>query len=227
MSVNHEFSAPTYRGENLATGKILLLGSRVLATIMLFLSLIAVEILALALIEGDFANSIIFPAYEFKETASTLWPLNPWSTLQQWSAVPVFKVTYYDEMSGLSVWAAYYYLPGIISNLIVALGSVLYFYKLSSSSVSPKALVLMVIAALFLIIPTFYISIAEHCAGANWMFNVMLRAWQYDIGNMTIILEQSAVNVTAIYLMCQWTLVAAGIFTYTLLFRKLGNSPYN
>jgi hypothetical protein len=180
MSVNHEYLASSYREENFATGKILLLGSLVLATIMLFLSLIAVEILALTLMEGAFANSIIFPAYEFKEIANTLWPLNPWSTLQQWLAQPVFKVTYYDELSGLSVWAVYYYLPGIISNLIVALASVLYFYKLSSNSVSPNTLVLMVIAALFLIIPTFYISIAAHCAGANWMFYVMLRAWQSD-----------------------------------------------
>ncbi len=226
MSVNYEYSASSYREENFATGKILLLGSLVLATIMLFLSLIAVEILALTLMEGAFANSIIFPAYEFKEIANTLWPLNPWSTLQQWLAQPVFKVTYYDELSGLSVWAVYYYLPGIISNLIVALASVLYFYKLSSNSVSPNTLVLMVIAALFLIIPTFYISIAAHCAGANWMFYVMLRAWQSDIGNIATILEQSTVNMTAIYLVCQWTLVAAGISAYIILFRKLVNSPY-
>jgi hypothetical protein len=224
MSVNHEYLASSHREENFAAGKILLLGSLALAAIMLFLSLIAVEILALSLIEGAFANSIIFPAYEFKEIANTIWSLNPWSTLQQWSAQPVFKITHYDEMSGLSVWAVYYYLPGIISNLIVALASVLYFYKLSSNSVSPNALVLMVIAALFLITPTFYISIAEHCAGANWMINVMLRAWQSDIGNVTAILEQSAVNINAIYLLCQWTLVTAGISTYIILFYRLGKA---
>jgi len=226
MSVNHKYSSSPYQEESLTSGKVLLLSSLVLATIMLFLSLIAVEILALALIEGAFANSIIFPAYEFKEIASTLWTQNPWSTLKVWSAQPIFKITHYDEMSGLSVWAVYYYLPGIISNLIVALASVLYFYKLSSNSVSPKTLVLMVMAALFFIIPTFYISIAEHCAGANWMFNVMLRAWQSDIGNVAVILKQSTINFTAIYLICQWALVAAGISIYIMLFRKLVNFPH-
>ena len=226
MSASHEYLASINREQNFATGKILLLGSLVLATIMLFFSLIAVQLVALALIEGAFANSIIFPAYEFKEMANTMWSLNPWSTLQSWSAQPVVKVTHYDEMSGLSVWAVYYYLPGIISNLVVALVSVLYFHKLSFNSVSPKSLGLMLIAALLLIIPTFYISIAEHCAGANWMFNVMLRAWQSEIGNVTAMLEQLSVNINAIYLASQWTLVAAGIVTYIILFRKLAHSPH-
>jgi hypothetical protein len=198
----------------------------ILSTIILFLILITAEIFLLAWIEGSLPNSTSFPVYEFKDIAGIAWSQNPWEITKEWLAMPLLEIGYYNEMSGLPMWAIYYYLPGIISHLIVAMVYVLYFYKASIKSCSLNMHVLMFIASLLLIFSTFYLSIAAHCAGPNWILNVMLRAWQSSAVDLAFTLQRLEFEVPALYLAFQWAIAIAGIVTYGLFFREI-TSPEN
>lgn len=193
----------------------------ILTTVLFFFSLITVEVLLMAWVENNFVNSLSFPIFEFKNVARIAWSQAPWATTREWLSQPTIEIGFRNESSGLYMWAIYYHLPAIISHLVVAITSALYFYKLPTNSYSPKILAFIIIAMFLLIIPTFYLSIAAHCSGPNWILNVLIRAFQSSAVNTAFILQRLAIDVPAMYLVFQWILFTAGIFIHIMLFRSL------
>lgn len=196
-------------------------------SVLLFFSIITAEVFFLTWLESNFANSLSFPVFEFKDIAWIIWSQAPLATTQEWLSQPIVEIGFRNESSGLYMWAIYYHLPAVISHLIAAILSVNYFYKLPTNSYSLKDFVFVTIATFLLIIPSFYLSIAAHCSGSTWILNVLIRALQSSAVNTAFVLQRLAIDVPVMFLVFQWALFSTGIFTYIMLYRRLANTVAN
>jgi len=200
--------------------KQLFMPSPVLLSMFIFFSLISTEVAILSWIEHSFPNAISSPFYEFKNIAGIAWSQNPWETVNEWVTLSVLEIGFRSESSASFVWIIYYHIPALLNHLIASLVIAFYFFRLTASIQTGKNIAMLVLASVMVISSTFYLSIAAHCSGANWLINVFILAAQNNSVKTSFILQRLAIDLPLVYLLLQWSLFTAGVITYFLLYRK-------
>lgn len=190
------------------------------STLVVFLSLFLVEVLILSGMEHTLPNTLSSPLYEFKNMAMITWPQNPWETTKEWVTLPALIIGFSNESSGSYAWALYYHLPALFTHLLASLMVTFYLFRCRTNVYTTNDMLLLSLASVLILIPTFYLSIAAHCAGANWLINVIILAMQSSSVSTSFMLQRLAIDLPLAYLALQWVIFAAGIFTYFMLYRK-------
>lgn len=188
--------------------------------LFVFFSLISAEVLILSWVEHSFPNVISSPFYEFRNVAGITWSQNPWETTTEWITLPVLEIGFSNESSGSSVWTIYYHIPAILTHLLVSLATAFYFFRSTTSSHSFTNISLLILSSSLVISSTFYVSIAAHCSGANWLLNVFILALQSSSVKTSFILQRLAIDLPLVYLALQWLLFISGMIIYLKLYRR-------
>lgn len=191
-----------------------------LFSLFVFFSLISAEVLILSWVEHSFPNAVSSPFYEFRNIAGITWSQNPWETTKQWVTLPVLEIGFSNASTDSFIWIIYYHIPAILTHLLVSVAITFYFFRATTSSHSTRNISLLILASSLVIFSTFYLSIAAHCSGANWLINVFILALQSNSVKTSFILQRLAIDIPLVYLALQWLLVIAGVITYFLLYRR-------
>ena len=138
-------------------------------SVLLFISLILLEIVLIAVISGDIPNHVTSPFIDFIPTFFITWSDNWYSSLKILFSHSFMVIGHHDAHSDLNLWTIAYY-P--VTLFVYALASILAGCCLASQKCQRRKI--QIFSALIMVaFSVTYISMIEHCAGPTWVLQVM------------------------------------------------------
>ena len=173
-------------------------------SVIIFFAAIALETLALAILNREMVNNLLFPISQYLSMFSIIWKDNPWAALQILADKSVLALGSYDAQSGLYLWTLEF---DALSLLLHMAGAIL----IATMLARPRHIFGSAVAGVALVMLSHtYVTVMAHCAGPTWAGFVAL----YGLG-----VEKFPVNST-----WQWLFFAAGS-AVIFIARRLAVSP--
>jgi len=158
--------------------------------IMLFVCLVAVEVVLLAAVAGSGPNEVSVPLAELLSLLTTLWHSNPVAALPLMVQTPVFVIARQEPAASLQTWGLYYFPFTFAVHLAIAVVAAL---LLRRPSDHPRRLPWLTTGGAALAFAVTYTRFATCCTGGpRWAPEIGLYALAFDP-------VPSLVDWTAIY----------------------------
>jgi hypothetical protein len=158
--------------------------------IILFVCLVAVEVVLLATVAGSGPNEVSVPLAEQLSLLTTLWHSNPVAALPLMAQTPVFVIARQEPAASLQTWGLYYFPFTFAVHLAIAAVAAL---LLRRPSDQPRRLLWLTVGGAVLAFAVTFARSAICCTGGpRWALEIGLYAFAFDP-------TPSLVDWTAIY----------------------------
>jgi hypothetical protein len=134
------------------------------------------------LLNGTRVNHIITPVVQYFGMFQLLWPEHHLNSLHFLATKSLFAFTHLDPRSGLKLWTLEYDTYTLLMYLAVSviLGWAISRYRQQAINVPLAVMALVVTGGIFVSLAVSYMTVIEHCSGANWVGFVSLYGLGFD-----------------------------------------------